>query len=100
MAASISAKPAPRGDAHAAPVSSNKRLRRPDHEEKPEVKAGYIHLPGKRVYQDLVFFDKGFQEYLKLGHDAGGQFVGGLLEQKVVACAVHFQHGVKGGGQL
>lgn len=25
-------------------LSSNKPLRRPDHEEKPEVKAGYIHL--------------------------------------------------------
>jgi hypothetical protein len=26
-------------------LSSNKPLRRPDHEEKPEVKAGYIHMP-------------------------------------------------------
>jgi hypothetical protein len=30
------------------PFSGNKPLRRPDHEEKPEVKAGYIHMPQTR----------------------------------------------------
>jgi len=62
--------------------------------------AANTHLFGKRAYQDLVFLDKSFQEYLKLGHDAGGQFVGGPLAHKVVACAVHFKHGVWGGDQL
>ena len=55
MAASTSAKPAPRGDAHAASVSSNKRLRRPDHEEKPEVQAGYIQeLMGQKTISMTV----------------------------------------------
>jgi len=48
----------------------------------------------------LVFLDKSFQEYLKLGRDPGGQFVGALLGQKVVAHAVHFKHCVLGGDQL
>jgi hypothetical protein len=48
-----------------------------------------------RPTSDLsLVFDEGFQEYLKLGHNAGRQFVGGLFGQKVVSCAVHFQHGV------
>src|SRR6266852_5571517 len=53
-----------------------------------------------RLYQSSAFLDKSFQEYLKFGHDAGGQFVGGPLGYKVVARAVHFQHGVWGGNQL
>jgi hypothetical protein len=50
--------------------------------------------------EDSVFLDKSFQEYLKFGHDAGGQFVGDPLGQEVVACAIHFQHGVRGEDQL